>query len=118
MPSVLGLVIMNTAVWSSSLAARSSRSTKPPGVLLIVTASKPARLRWPGLVPWALSGTSTLVRLLAAIAKIGRRDQQRRQLALRPGGRLQRYGRQPGDLGQHLLQVVKQFEQALERLSG
>ena len=51
---------------------------------------------------------------LAGIAKVGRGHQQRRQLALRAGGGLQRDGRQPGNFGQHLLQVEQQFEQALQ----
>ena len=41
--------------------------------------------------------------LLAEVAEVGRGHQQGRHLAVRPGGRLQRDGRQPGDLGQHLL---------------
>ena len=74
-------------------------------MLLTVTASKPAIAALAGFVPWALSGVST-VPLLAAVAKVGRRHQQRRQFALRAGGRLQRDGRQARDLGQHLLQFV------------
>ena len=42
-----------------------------------------------GLVPWALSGMSTLRPLLALVAEVGRGDEQGRQLALRPGGRLE-----------------------------
>ena len=38
-------------------------STMPQLLLLIVTASKPARWAEAGLVPWALSGTSTCVRV-------------------------------------------------------
>ena len=80
-------------------------STKPSGVLLTVTKSKPAMLALAGLVPWALSGASTLVRFIAPIAKIGRRHQQRRQFALGTGRRLQRNRRQAGNLGQHFLQL-------------
>ena len=50
-PTVLGLVIMNTAVRSLSLARKSARSTTPQPLLLIVTASKPARSAEAGLVP-------------------------------------------------------------------
>jgi hypothetical protein len=48
--------------------------------------------------------------------KIGRRDHQRRQLAVRPGRRLQRNRRQPRNLGQHLLQLVQQLKQPLDRV--
>ena len=89
---MFGLVIMNTAVWSSSLACKSSRSTRPVALLLTVTASKPAMAALAGLVPWALSGIEHLRALLALVAEVGRGDEQRRQFALRPGGRLQRHG--------------------------
>ena len=92
---VFGLVIMNTAIWSSSWRFRSSRSTVPVGVLLTVTASKPAIAALAGLVPWALSGTRTFGALLAAIAEVGGGDQQRGQFAVRAGGRLQRAGGRP-----------------------
>ena len=58
-------------------------------------------------------GGQHLGALLAAIAEIGRGHQQGRQFAVRAGGRLQRDGRQPGDLGQHLLQLVQQLQHAL-----
>ena len=80
-----------------------------PGVLLMVTASKPAMAALAGLVPWALSGMSTRGALLAAVAKIGGGDQQGGQLALGTGGRLQRDGVEPGDLGQDVLHLVEQF---------
>ena len=114
MPSVLGLVIMNTATLLVELRAPDRPDRRSPlGVLLTVTVSKPAIAALAGFVPWALSGASTLRALLADVAKIGRRHQQRRQFAVRPGGRLQRNGRQAGDLGQHLLQVEQQFQHAL-----
>ena len=61
-PTVFGLVIMNTAIWSSSWRRRSSMSSVPVGSVFTVTVSKPAIVALAGLVPWALSGTSTLVR--------------------------------------------------------
>ena len=45
-------------------------------------------------------GDEDLGPLLAAVAEVGRGDQQGRQLALRPGRRLQADGVQAGDLGQ------------------
>ena len=65
MPTVFGLVIMNTAIWSSSFASKSSMSTPPLVRVFTVTVSKPAIAALAGLVPWALSGARTLVRLLA-----------------------------------------------------
>ena len=109
MPTVFGLVIMNTAIWSSSLARRSSMSTEPVGSVFTVTVSKPAIVALAGFVPWALSGTSTFVRFLAAIAEIGGGDQQRGQFAMGPGRRLQRAGVEPGDLLQVLLHLVEQL---------
>ena len=115
-PSVFGLVIMSTATRSSSRARRSSRSISPSAVLFTGTVSKPAITALAGLVPWAPSGMSTTDLRDAAVAEIGRRHQQGRQLALGPGRRLQRNGRQAGDLGQHLLRLVEQFEHALDRV--
>ena len=109
-PSVLGLVIMNTAVCSSSFGAQivhidqAARACSSP-----CTVSKPAIAALAGLVPWALSGVSTCPLAIPAIAKIGRGDQQRREFALGARRRLQRHGRQAGDLGQHLLQLIEQF---------
>ena len=68
-PNVLGLVIMNTAVSSPSLAFKSSRSTRPLAALLMVTVSKPARAAEAGLVPWAESGTSTLRRCVSPFSR-------------------------------------------------
>ena len=90
MPSVLGLVIMNTAVCSSSLARRSSRSTQPVGRALDRDGVEAGHGGAGRIGAVALSGMSTLRALLAAIAEIGGRHQQRRQLALRSGRRLQR----------------------------
>ena len=56
--------------------------------------------------------------LFAAVAEMGRRHQQRRHLAVRPGGRLQANSRQPGDLGQHVLHRVEHCQQALQRRLG
>ena len=50
-------------------------------------------------------GDQDLGPLLAPIAEVGRRDQQGGQLALGAGRRLQADGVQPGDLGQHLLEL-------------
>ena len=84
-PSVFGLVIMNTAVRSSSLALRSSRSTRPRALLLMVTASKPAMAALAGLVPWALSG----MRTRGALLRRGRGSRRRRPAgpSTRPGRR-------------------------------
>ena len=68
-----------------------------------------------GLVPWAPSGIKTTVRGLSQVAEIGRRDQQRGELAVGPGRRLQRDRLQAGDLGQHLLRPVEQLQQPLQR---
>ena len=51
-------------------------STVPSGKVFTVTESKPAIVALAGLVPWALSGTRTLVALLADIAEVGGSDQQ------------------------------------------
>ncbi len=114
-PSVFGFVIMNTAVSRSSFDLKSSRSTKPSALLRIVTASKPAIAALAGFVPWALSGASTLGALLALVAEICRRHHQRRQLAMRPGGRLQRTASKPGNFGEDLLHLKQQLQHALER---
>ena len=83
-----------------------------------MTVSKPAIRALAGLVPWALSGVSTLVRFSPRVAKVGGGDHQRGQFAVRAGGRLQRDGRQAADLAQELLQFVQQLQQALQRRLG
>ncbi len=54
-----------------------------------------------------------LVAALAAVLEVGAREHQARQLAVRPGARLKRHVRQPGHLGQLLLEVPHQLERAL-----
>ena len=66
-----------------------------------------------GLVPWAVSGVSTLVRRLAAVLVEGAGEQHAGQLAVRARGGLQRDVRQPGDLAQALLQAPHQLQRAL-----
>ena len=112
---MLGLVIMNTAVWSLSLALKSARSTRPRLSLLIVMASKPARWAEAGLVPCALSGINTCDAVLAAIPEKSRRHQQGRELALGARRGLQADGLQAGDLRQDLLQIEQDRQQALKR---
>ena len=53
---------------------------------------------------------------LAPVGEVGAHQHQARQLALRPGRRLQRHGGQPGHLGQDLLQLPHQLERALGAL--
>ena len=71
---MFGLVIMNTAVSSSSLALKSSRSTRPRASLLIVTASNPARLRRGRVGAVGAVGDQDLGPLLALVAEVGRGD--------------------------------------------
>ena len=52
--------------------------------------------------------------LFSPVAEIGRGHQQGRHFAVRPGGRLERDGRQSGDLGQHVLRLVQQGQHALQ----
>ena len=66
-----------------------------------------------GLVPCAVSGVSTFVRVLAAVLVVGARQQDAGQLAVRAGARLQRDVRQAGDLGQRALQLPHQLQRAL-----
>ena len=80
-----------------------------------MTASNPARWAEAGLVPWALSGTSTWVRFSAAVAEVGRRHQQGRELALGAGRGLEAHGVQPGDLGEIFCKLVEDRQQPLER---
>ncbi len=55
-PSVLGLVIMMAATWSSMTSATAFGSTTPWGPDLIETTWYPHRAELAGLVPWADSG--------------------------------------------------------------
>ena len=56
--------------------------------------------------------------VLLSIAEIGRGHQQGGHFAVRPGGRLERHGRQPGNLGQHVLALVQQGQQPCRVASG
>ena len=85
---------MNTAVWSSSLrcAGRPDRRSRRRALdrdRLEAGHRGAGRIGAVGAV-----GDEHLGALLAAIAEVGRGDQQRRQFAVRTGGRLQRHGRQ------------------------
>ena len=51
----------------------------------------------------------------ALVAEVGGSDQERRQLAMRAGRRLEADGGQASDLGEVRLQVVQQTKQPLER---
>jgi hypothetical protein len=52
----------------------------------------------------------------AFAAEVRRGDEERRELALRPGGRLQADSGQAGDLGEVFLHAEEQFEHALDRV--
>ena len=56
------------------------------------------------------------MRVLAAVLVVGARQQHAGELAVRAGARLQRDVRQPGDLGQRLLEVPHQLQRALGAL--
>ena len=62
-PSVLGLVIMMPATSSVSSGFRASTSIRPFSRDFTSTTSRPQTAAEAGFVPWALSGTITLVRL-------------------------------------------------------
>ncbi len=114
-PTVLGLVIMNTAVWSLSLALKSARSTSPRLSLLIVTASKPGEMGRGGIGSVGTVRDQDLRSAFASVAKISRRDQKRGQLALRAGRRLQADGVQTRNLRQDLLKIEENGQQSLKR---
>ncbi len=61
-PSVFGFVSIRQATSSVAFSRRSSRSTPPSGAVPTFTTSYPAMVTVAGLVPWAVSGVSTLVR--------------------------------------------------------
>ena len=67
-------------------------------------------------MPCAVSGVSTLCRVLAAVLVVGARQQQAGQLAVRAGARLERDVRQARDLGQRALEVPHELERALRPL--
>ena len=62
-PSVLGLVIMIPAISSLRSGLSDSTSMRPFSSDFTSTTSRPQTAADAGLVPWALSGTITLVRL-------------------------------------------------------
>ena len=98
-----------------SLALKSSRSTSPLALLLMVTASKPGEMRRGGIRAVGAVGDEDLGPLLAPIAEIGRGDEQGGQLALGAGRRLEAHRVQPRDLGEHLLELEEELEQSLQR---
>ena len=56
------------------------------------------------------------VALLPAVGEVRAHEHEPGQLTLRARGRLQRHGREPGDLGEDLLQVPHELERALRVL--
>ena len=100
-PSVFGLVIMNTAVRSSSLAFRSSRSTRPCGVALDRDGLEPGEggAGRVGAVG-AVGDEDPLPLRLLGVPEMGGGDEEGRQFALGPGRRLERAGVQAGDFAQ------------------
>ena len=110
-PSVFGLVIMNTAASSSSFALQVVQVDEPVGVALDGDGleARPAS-PWPGWCRGRCRGRAPSCARLAPVAEVARGDTSSAgQLALRPGRRLQRDGRQPGDLREVLLQLVEQL---------
>ena len=82
-PSVLGSVIISPARSSPTENRSASRSVLPFASDGSVTTSKPHMLAVAGLVPCALSGMSTLLRLcFASIKMIGARHKHARELAV------------------------------------
>ena len=61
-------------------------------------------------------GGQHLGALLAAVLVVGARQQEPRQLAVRPGARLERHVRQPRDLAERSLEPPHQLERALRVL--
>ncbi len=115
-PSVLGLVSIRHATSVSAFARRSSRSTPPSGLVATFTTSKPAIVTVAGLVPWAVSGVSTLWRVSPRVLVVGAREQHARELAVRARGGLQADVRQPRDLRERALEVPHQLQRALRAL--
>ena len=66
-----------------------------------------------GVRPVRGVGGDDRVSLLAAVGEVRAHEHEPGELALRPGGRLQRHGRKSRDLGEDLLQVPHQLERAL-----
>ena len=64
-------------------------------------------------MPCAVSGIDDLAALLAAVVEVRAHEGEAGELALRPGGRLQRDGVEPDHLGQHPLEPPHQLERAL-----
>jgi hypothetical protein len=75
---------------------------------------KPAIEAVAGLVPWEESGPCQI----ATGAVVGPDHQDTGQLALRSGGRLERDGTHPADLGQGLLELPQKRQRALGQLVG
>ena len=68
-PRVLGRVIITPARSGPETARRALRSTLPCSSDANSTTSKPAMAAEAGLVPWALSGIATLVRVVSPLAR-------------------------------------------------
>ena len=87
----------------------------PRSVVATLASSKPAIVTLAGFVPCAVSAVMITFRsCLAAVGERRAHDHQPRQLSLRAGGGLERHGREPGDLGEDLLELPHQLERALD----
>ena len=93
----------------SAFARRSSTSMLPRSSQATMTTDMPASAALAGLVPCADCGISATVALRCrrATAWYALDHQQAGELALRAGVRLQRHGREAGDLGQRRFELAE-----------
>ena len=86
-----------------------------PACVFTVTVSKPAIVALAGFVPWALSGTSTLVRFSPRSRKYAAATQSAVSSPCAPAAGCSEHAGRPEISCQILLQLVQQLQHALQR---
>ena len=115
-PSVDGFVEHETGCPLVHLPAQVLEVEVPAGVGLHLRELVPRHRDARRVRPVRGVGGDDRVSLLAAIGEVRAHEHEPGELALRPGGRLQRHGRKARHLGEDLLQVPHQLERALRVL--
>ena len=109
---------MNTAVWSLELGLEVAQIDQPASIALDRDRLEAGEMCRGGVGAVGAVGNQDLRAFFAPVAEVGGRDQERRELALSTGRRLQADGVQTGNLGQDLLQLVQDASRPWSVLSS
>ena len=98
----------------AQLGAEVVQVDEPPGIALDGHGLEAGEMRRGRIGAVGAVGDQDLRPPLAPVSEVGRRHQERGQLALGARRRLEAHGVQPGDLAEHLLELEEELQQALQ----